>query len=222
MVEFILASQSPRRQSLIQLLDYSFLVMVADVDEASITHPVPAMNVVETAVLKATTIAQRTQEKDKIIIAADTTVALDGQMLGKPRDGTEATSMLRALRNRDHEVHTGFVLFDLRNGRQIEGVTTAVVTMRDYSNKEITDYVASGDPMDKAGAYAIQHPLFKPVARLAGCYTAVMGLSICDLILALDKLNVPRQADLTAVYQSHQIANTYYPCPIYEDFVSPA
>ena len=216
MVEFILASQSPRRQSLIKLLGYPFSVKAADVDEASITHPDPAMNVVETAVLKANTIAQQTQSEGKIIIAADTTVALAGQMLGKPRDAAEATVMLQALRNCSHEVHTGFVLLDVRNGRRVERVTTAVVTMRDYSDKEIAAYVASGDPLDKAGSYAIQHPLFKPVAHLEGCYTAVMGLSVCDLILALDDLNIPRRASLTAVYHSHQVANLDFPCPIYE------
>ncbi|MBE2223318.1 MAG: septum formation protein Maf [Anaerolineae bacterium] len=216
MVEFILASQSPRRQSLIYLVGYPYVVRVADADEASITHPDPAVNVVETAVLKANTIAQQIQSADQIIIAADTTVVLAGQMLGKPRDDREAALMLQALRNRKHEVHTGLVLLDLRNGRRVERVTTAVVTMRNYSDEEIAAYVASGDPLDKAGAYAIQHPLFKPVARLDGCYTAVVGLSVCDVILALDELDVPRRADLTAVRQAHQVDNLDFPCPIYE------
>lgn len=216
MVKFILASQSPRRQSLIKLLGYPFSVKVADADEASITHPDPAANVVKTAVLKANIIAQQIEANDSIIIAADTTVALAGQMLGKPRDADEAVMMLQSLRNRAHEVHTGCVLLDLRSGRQVERVTTAVVTMRDYTDEEIAAYVASGDPLDKAGAYAIQHPVFKPVARLDGCYTAVMGLSVCDLILALDDLNVPRRVDLTAVYHTHQVANSAFLCPIYE------
>lgn len=216
MVEFILASQSPRRQSLLKLLEYPFSVLAADADEKSITHSDPAVNVVETAVLKASIIAQQTQANDKIIIAADTTVALAGQMLGKPRDTADAISMLQVLRNRKHEVHTGMVLLDLRNGQQIERVTTAVVTMRDYSDEAIAAYVASGDPMDKAGAYAIQHPQFKPVAHLEGCYTAVMGLSVCDLILALAELDVPCLANLTAVHHAHKVANLDYPCPIYE------
>lgn len=214
MVEFILASQSPRRQSLIQLLGYPVSVMVADVDEASITHPDPAINVVKTAVFKATTIAQKVQTEDKIIIAADTTVALAGQMLGKPRDTAEATTMLQALRNQAHAVHTGFVLMDLRSGQQVEGVATAVVTMRNYSDEEIAVYVASGDPMDKAGAYAIQHPNFMPVAHLDGCYTAVMGLPVCDLILALDEMDIARRFELTAVRLSHRVANLDFPCPV--------
>ena len=214
MLEFILASQSPRRQSLIQLLGYPFSVMAADVDEASITDADPAVNVVKTAVFKATTIAQQIQSEDKIIIAADTTVALAGQMLGKPRDTTEATDMLQALRSQEHAVHTGFVLMNLRNGRQVEGVATAVVTMRNYSDEEIAGYVASGDPMDKAGAYAIQHPAFMPVAHLDGCYTAVMGLPVCDLIIALDEMDVARRFDLTAVRHAHRVANLDFPCPV--------
>ncbi len=216
MVDFILASQSPRRQSLIKLVGYPFSVLSADADEASITHTDPAVNVVETAVLKANIIAEQSQSRDKIIVAADTTVALDGHMLGKPSDPAAATAMLQSLRDRTHEVHTGMVLLDLRNGQRLEGVTTAVVTMRNYSDEEISAYVASGDPMDKAGAYAIQHPLFEPVAHLEGCYTAVMGLSVCALILALAELKIPHQADLTAVRQAHRTLNRDFPCPIYE------
>lgn len=216
MIKFILASQSPRRQSLIKLLGYPFSIRVADVDEMSITHPDPATNVIETAVLKAYTIAQQTKSSGEIIVAADTTVALGENMLGKPQDAAEATHMLQTLRHQTHEVHTGFVILNLANGAEIKKVTTAVVTMRDYTDQEIAAYVASGDPLDKAGAYAIQHPTFKPVAQLDGCYTAVVGLSVCDLILALDKLDIPRLADLTAVHQSHQVADLDFSCPIYE------
>lgn len=222
MVEFILASQSPRRRELVNLLGYPFSVMAADVDEASITDPDPAANVMATAVLKAHTIARRVEPGKRVVLAADTTVALAGQMLGKPRDAAEAAFMLKALRNRSHEVHTGFVLLDLDSGRQLERVTTAVVTMRDYSDAEIAAYVASGDPLDKAGAYAVQHPLFQPAAQLDGCYMAVVGLSICDVIRALDEWQFPRRADLTAVLQSHQIANQFYPCPIYKKLHDPA
>lgn len=219
MVTFILASQSPRRRMLVRLLGYPFSVMVADANEASITHPDPAVNVVETAVLKAHIIAEQVAE-DRIIIAADTMVAVDGQMLGKPKDADEATEMLQSLRNRTHQVHTGFVLLDLRTGTWLKRVTTAVVTMRDYTDKEIAAYVASGDPFDKAGAYAIQHPVFKPATHLDGCYTAVMGLPVCDLILAFDELNVPRQVDLEAVYNAHQLTDFDFPCPVYEQYLA--
>ncbi len=220
-MELILASQSPRRQQLIQLLGYPVQVQVADVDESSVTHPDPAVNVVETAVLKATTIADRLHNRAQsaLIIAADTTVALGQNMMGKPVDAAAAYDMLVALRNRQHHVHTGLVVLDLRSGQLVKRVNTAVVTMRAYGDDEIAAYVASGDPLDKAGAYAIQHPIFQPVAELTGCYTAVMGLSICELIRVLDNLGVPRRADLTAVAAAHQIAQRHYPCPVYDQLL---
>lgn len=205
-----LASQSPRRRQLIQLLGHPVEICVADVDESSITEPDPARNAVETAVLKATYIATHHPGKE-MIIAADTIVALGQRMLGKPRDAAEAQQMLTDLRDGQHQVHTGLVMLDGRSGRIETGVTTAVVTMRRYSQAEIAAYVASGDPMDKAGAYAIQHPIFQPVERLDGCYMAVVGLSVCDLIRLLDALGAPRLADLTAVHAAH----AGFPCPIF-------
>ncbi|NJL57871.1 septum formation protein Maf, partial [bacterium] len=177
-LKFILASQSPRRRELIQLLGFPFQVMVANVDEDSITDPDPALNVVQTARLKAAHIANQLQgaslSPQTLILAADTTVAFAGEMLNKPTNDADARLMLRRLGNRQHEVHTGFVLLNPVNGRECQGVSTAVVTMRPYTNEEIDDYIATGDPLDKAGAYAIQHPVFQPVAHLQGCYCNVM------------------------------------------------
>ncbi|HFQ94844.1 MAG TPA: Maf-like protein, partial [Anaerolineae bacterium] len=177
----------------------------------------PAENVVETAVLKATIIAAQLPRPDhrQIILAADTTVALDNAMLNKPVDAAEARQMLTALRNRPHKVLTGYVLWDALSGKKQTGVSTAVVTMRPYTDQEIDDYIATGDPMDKAGAYAIQHPEFQPVALLNGCYLNVMGLPVCDLILDLKQFGIPMQADLTAVHQAHQ----NYPCPVFDKLV---
>jgi septum formation protein len=209
-----LASQSPRRRQLIQLLGYPVDICVADVDESSVAQPDPALNAVETAVLKATHIATHHPERE-MIIAADTIVSLGRRMLGKPHDAAEAIQMLADLRGGQHEVHTGLVALDGRTGKMLTRVTTAVVTMRPYTDAEIAAYVASGDPMDKAGAYAIQHPIFQPVAELSGCFMAVVGLSICDLIQLLDEMDVPRLADLTAVQHSH----LHYPCPIFPNLL---
>jgi MAF protein len=213
MRRFILASQSPRRRELLNLVGYPYECKVADVDETSVTHPDPAVNVVCTAQLKARAIAAHIMPQDglqTIIIAADTTVALGERMFGKPIDKAAARTMLRTLRNRTHEVHTGVILIDLDNGQEVMGVHTAVVTMRDYTDAEITNYVAGGDPLDKAGAYAIQHPGFRPVANLQGCYLGVMGLSVCHLLQLLRQLNVPQRASATAVAEAHHI----FPCPI--------
>ena len=212
--QFILASQSPRRRELIQLLGLPFQVMVADVDEDSVTTPDPARNVVQTAVLKSNKIVEQlgTAVPHTLILAADTTVAFAGEMLNKPADEQEARHMLRRLRNTQHEVHTGVVVLELGSGREWQGVSTAVVTMRPYSDAEIDAYVATGDPLDKAGAYAIQHPQFRPVAHLHGCYCNVMGLPICDLIMALTEFLTPEalaHIDLTAVQKAH----LHYPCP---------
>jgi len=216
-IEFILASQSPRRRELIQLLGFPFRVMVAGVDEDSVTDPDPAVNVVQTARLKAMHITEQLAgtplSPHTLILAADTTVAFAGEMLNKPANDGEARAMLQRLGNRRHEVHTGFVLLNPVNGREYQGVSTAVVTMRPYSNAEIDAYVATGDPLDKAGAYAIQHPAFQPVAHLAGCYCNVMGLPVCDLIVALEQFlgldgALSARWELTAVQKAH----LHYPC----------
>lgn len=217
MVELVLASQSPRRRELIKLLGYPVWVVSADVDESLVTEPDPAVNVVGTARLKAVKIAgewrQSNAAGDAVIVAADTTVALADEMLGKPADAADARRMLRALRGRPHEVHTGLVLFELKSGREVSGVNTAVVTMRDYSDGEIEAYIASGDPMDKAGAYAIQHPVFRPVAQLDGCFTGVMGLSVCHLLQLLTRLELAVRADLTAITTAHQ----HFPCSLLDE-----
>lgn len=214
--QFILASQSPRRRELIQLLGFPFRVMVADVDEDSVITTDPARNVVQTAQLKSNQIREQLDTAvlppHTLILAADTTVAFAGEMLNKPADEQEARQMLRRLRDKQHEVHTGFVLLESGSGREWQGVSTAVVTMRPYSDAEIDAYVATGDPLDKAGAYAIQHPQFRPVAHLQGCYCNVMGLPICDLIRALAEFLVPEalaHIDFTAVQKAH----LHYPCP---------
>ena len=195
MIRLILASASPRRQALIRLLGYPVEVRVADVDELSVTDPDPARNVVETARLKAEAVAD-TVTGAGIIIAADTEVVLDGRLLGKPANAADATRMLQQLRNRTHQVHTGIVVCRRAEGAVATTVSTTDVTMRDYSDAEIAAYVASGDPLDKAGAYAIQSASFRPVARLHGCYTGVVGFSLCRLSQALQAVGVPVSLDV--------------------------
>ncbi len=219
MITLVLASRSPRRRKLIQLLGYPVHAAAADVDEASIDVADPVLNVMQTAQLKAVATAARrfnlSDEGRSIIVAADTCVAVDGRMLGKPENKPEADRMLRSLRGRTHQVHTGLVLVDTSNGQEISAVHTAIVSMRNYGDDEIDAYIMTGDPMDKAGAYAIQHPYFRPVAHMTGCYTGVMGLSLCHLIQTLKLLNVPVIADMTAIRDSHGP----YPCPLYRDLV---
>lgn len=212
MTVLILASTSPRRRELIQLLGLPYEIATADVDESSVTHPDPAVNVVETARLKANAVAAQTTRRDVIIIAADTTVAIDGEMSGKPADAAAARQMLRRLRGRVHQVHTGIVLAHMGTGEVAADVASVDVPMRAYTEAEIEAYVASGDPLDKAGAYAIQHPNFAPVAHLADCYAAVVGLPLCHLARALRWLGVHPTADVPSRCQQHH----GYNCPVYE------
>lgn len=213
----ILGSGSPRRRVLLELLGVPFAVLVADVDEESVWDVDPAVDVVKTAVLKASHLANMIGSvPPTLLICADTTVALQGQMLGKPADAAAARQMLRQLRARSHEVHTGMVLHRTDTGESVELVATAQVMMRDYSDAEIDAYIATGDPLDKAGAYGIQHPVFQPVAMLDGCFTGVMGLSVCQLMEVLTQWGMAFAADLTAVSAAHQ----QYPCPFLPQFSS--
>ena len=187
MQELILASASPRRHALIRLLGRAVSIRPVAVDEESITYPDPAVNVVRTARLKAETAANALDEA-AIVIAADTTVALGDEMLNKPAGPSAARAMLRRLRGRTHQVHTGLVVLQTGTERTVTAVSTTDVTMRRYTDAEIDAYVASGDPLDKAGSYAIQHAGFRPVARLDGCYTGVVGFPLCRLTAALREL----------------------------------
>mgnify|MGYP003417638469 FL=1 len=191
----ILASNSPRRRQLLALAGWEFKVSAADVDESQRPHESPADYVLRLAEAKAHTVRA---DADQIILAADTTV-VDGQdILGKPKDGTEAIAMLKRLRGHTHQVYSGIVLHRLRDGLLLKDLCTTDVPMRDYSDAEILAYVQTGDPLDKAGAYAIQHPEFHPVASLEGCFASVMGLPMCHVILLLRKLNIQPNTDFFA------------------------
>jgi MAF protein len=131
-------------------------------------------------------------DNGEIVIAADTVVVLDNEILGKPQDTDDARRMLWALRGRVHLVHTGLALRSL--GETWSETDTALVHMRDYGADEIEAYIASGLPLDKAGAYGIQNEIFSPANRVEGCYMTVVGLPLCRLARALMRWNlyVPR------------------------------
>ena len=208
MTNLLLASQSPRRRQLLALLHLSFEVAVANVAEVPRTDEPPAELVIRLSQAKAHAVATYS---DAIVIACDTVVALDGEILGKPRDATEATSMLRCLRGRSHTVYSAVALLEPATGRALTGVAATQVTMRPYTNAEIAAYVASGDPLDKAGAYAVQHPGFHPVAALQGCYANVVGLPLCHLTRCLHAWGVEPPCDVPVACQSH----TSHRCVVY-------
>ncbi len=177
--KIILGSGSPRRKALLAKLGVAFEVMTADVDEDSITVADPAENVLERARLKADALKGHVP-KGAIVITSDTTVADGTEMLNKPADVDEAWQMLAQLRGRAHQVHTGLICID-PTGTEHAVVSTSQLVMRNYTDKEIEAYIATGDPMDKAGAYAIQSPGFRPVDYIEGCFTGVMGFPLCDV-----------------------------------------
>ncbi|MGB1251909.1 MAG: Maf family protein [Candidatus Promineifilaceae bacterium] len=190
----ILASGSPRRRDLLGLLGVQFDVIVSDVDESLVTVADPAVNALETARLKAEAVAELFRPKSPtpptVILGSDTNVALGNLILGKPRDAQDARETLQLLRGKVHQVHTGVVLIDVNSAETRQFVSTSDVYMRAYSDESISEYIETGDPMDKAGAYAIQHPVFRPVERYEGCYAGIMGLPICQLVQSLQSLGV--------------------------------
>jgi septum formation protein len=193
--ELILASQSPRRQALLAALGVKFTVQPADVDESPLPGESPDGMVCRLCRVKALAVAVR--QPGAIVLAADTVVALDGRLFGKPADAAEATTMLRDLRGRSHTVFTALAL--VQDGVARTRLNASQVIMRDYSDAEITAYVASGDPLDKAGAYAIQHPAFSPAADWEGCYAGIMGLPLAMARELLMEAGAPAAKDVAAV-----------------------
>jgi MAF protein len=211
----VLASNSPRRRELLALGGWMFHVRPAEVDETPRRREAPGKYVLRLAESKARACAAAAHD-DVTVVAADTTVAIDGDILGKPGGMAEATEMLRRLRGRTHQVHTGIGVLRVADGTYLSGLCSTDVPMRPYSDEEIETYVATGDPLDKAGGYAIQHAGFHPVEALAGCYASVMGLPLCHLTRLLRQLGAPPKNDIAAECQSA----LQYGCPVYDSILN--
>lgn len=194
----ILASQSPRRRALLDLLAVPFAVDAADIDETPLPDELPAALVVRLSRTKAEVVAGRYRESP--VLAADTVVALDNDLLGKPANAAEAEQMLRVLRDRAHQVYTAVSL--AYRGAIRSKLSASTVWMRNYADDEIRAYVATGDPLDKAGAYAIQHVGFAPVAHWEGCYAAVMGLPLGIVAELLAGAGIAAQEDIAAACEN--------------------
>jgi septum formation protein len=208
MMKFILASSSPRRRELLGSLGIPFAVIKPDIDETQRPNESPLAYVARLSQEKAAAVVENVAQGERIILAADTVVILGadtlgvdehGEILGKPVDADDARNMLRRLRGRTHQVCTAMTLqvagtrhvVSLQQSSSITRVTSTDVTMRDYSDAEIDAYIETGDPFDKAGSYAIQHPVFRPVAKIYGCYTNVVGLPLCTLKNKLVEIGWP-------------------------------
>lgn len=173
----ILASGSPRRLELLREVVESFTVVVSGVPEPIDRDLAPEENVLAIARAKADMVVPLAC--DCLILAADTDVVLDGEILGKPVDAADATRMLQLLRGRAHEVLTAVVVADPISDARWERVVRSEVTIRALSEAEIDAYVLTGEPLDKAGGYAIQGEAASMVESVIGCYTNVVGLPVC-------------------------------------------
>jgi len=175
-MQLILASASPRRKELLGLFQIPFSIRVADIDETMDNTKTPFDEVARVSRRKALAVEQ---EKDDVVIAADTIVVCEGRVLGKPHSEAEAVEMLQLLSGRDHQVMTGCTV--LKGDRTETFTEVTDLHFRDLSQKEIENYVASGEPMDKAGSYGIQGGAALFCERMVGDYYNVMGLPVCHL-----------------------------------------
>lgn len=191
--DLVLASASPRRRELLVALGLNFTVDPSDIDESLEPGRPPEEQVRALALAKATEVAMR-RPAAATIIGADTLVVLDGTILGKPAGAGEAEQMLRSLRAREHQVATGVAVLRAGAPAHVDSRTTRV-RMRDYSDAEIRSYVARGEPLDKAGGYAIQDLSFRPVEHIEGCYCNVVGLPVGLLLRLLAQAGVICEAE---------------------------
>ena len=216
-MNLVLASNSPRRRQLLALGGWEFVVLPVDVDENPLPGEEPLDYVLRLAGDKGRAaagkvIATSEKQEDFIVIAADTTVVDGKTILGKPVDEVEAENMLRNLRGRVHQVYTALAVIRLSDGAMLTDWCATDVPMRHYSDAEMFAYIHSGDPMDKAGAYAIQHAGFHPVDALQGCFANVMGLPLCHLARTLAQIGAPPPVDIARACQTE----IDYNCPIFE------
>ncbi len=216
MAEVILASKSPRRQELLRNLIDQFFVINPEVDETIVSGEKPAEFVERLAKEKAIMAGEKvagSSLNDLFVIGADTIVVDNDEILGKPIDEDDARRILEQLKGKTHFVLSGVALYNPFSKEIESSVISTEVMMRDYHEIEIQAYIDSGDPFDKAGAYAIQNQSFNPVPQMTDCYANVMGLPLCDLYLLMKSM------DLEA---NHQVAENcqvsiQYQCPVYQN-----
>ncbi len=182
-MELILASQSPRRKELLGLFSVPFTIRVADIDEGmDLSQPVEN-EVARVSRLKAEAVSRKPGD---VVVAADTVVVCDGQVLGKPKDEADAYRMLRLLSGRDHQVMTGLTV--LRGDTAVVHTEITDIHFRKLTDKQINDYIRTGEPMDKAGSYGIQGGAALFVEGIRGDYFNVVGLPVCKLGEILEEI----------------------------------
>lgn len=188
MAKLVLASASPRRQELMEMLGFNFTIVPSKIDEEKYNDLDPVEMVKELARAKAEDVAALVE--DTVVIGSDTIVVLDDKVLGKPSDQPEARDMLRRLQNRRHSVYTGIAVWDTFSGQVVVDYDKTDVFMSSITDDDILEYVKTGEPMDKAGAYGIQGVGGIFVEKINGSYFTVMGLPIHKLVKVLKEFDI--------------------------------
>jgi septum formation protein len=191
-VDIVLASASPRRSELLERLGIPFAVVPSQIPEDEIAGESPEQHVLRLSREKALEVAGRRDVAGRWFIGSDTIVLRDDAILGKPASAEEATIMLRSLSGREHRVLSGFVVHDRQTGTGVADVVSTRVRFKELTATEIAGYIATGEPMDKAGAYAIQGIGAFMVLAIAGSYTNVVGLPLCEVVEVLERLGAVR------------------------------
>ncbi|SDZ91389.1 septum formation protein [Desulfuromusa kysingii] len=188
--QLVLASASPRRRELLQQIGLKFQVIPSRAEEHILPGETPEEHVVRLSLDKANEVANRKNISGRWFIGSDTIVLCDTQILGKPEDETQAATILKQLSGREHQVLSGYAVIDRQTGKQRSEAVSTRVWFRHLTDQEINAYIATGEPADKAGAYAIQGLGICFVSKIEGSYTNVVGLPLCRLTLAMKELGI--------------------------------
>ncbi|KXS36683.1 MULTISPECIES: Maf family protein [unclassified Candidatus Frackibacter] len=186
MKKIVLASASPRRQELLEQIGVDFVTIPSNIDEGQIRIKSPTKLARHLALSKAKNVAKRVG--NSLVIGADTIVVYEDEVLGKPNSKDEAFTMLSKLSGKEHQVITGLAVIDTNTLNQKVIYEVTEVTMRQFTNQEISDYIATGEPMDKAGAYAIQERGAIFVDKITGSFSNVVGLPLTKLFVICQEL----------------------------------
>jgi septum formation protein len=190
--DIVLASASPRRRELLERLGIPLIVVPSQIPETEQAGETPRQHVTRLSREKALEIASRPEIRGRWFIGSDTIVLHDETILGKPTDPGDAAAMLCSLSGREHQVLSGFAVHDRQSGTTVTEVVTTRVRFKELTATEIAGYIATGEPMDKAGAYAIQGLGVFMVRAIEGSYTNVVGLPLCELLEVLEGLGAIR------------------------------
>jgi len=196
--DIVLASASPRRSELLARVGIRFTIQPSRIGEDLLPGETPEEHVVRLSREKASEVAARQEVPGRWFIGSDTIVLRDDRILGKPKDPAEASAMLRSLSGRSHRVLSGYAVFDRQSRATVSGAVATTVRFKELTEEEIAGYIATGEPFDKAGAYAIQGIGVFMVLAIEGSYTNVVGLPLCEVVEVLERLGAVRLFDRPA------------------------